>query len=160
MINCRIAVIGALLLPIPALLFGYESLESTAGSSSPLSFPLRLLLLVAIAAVLGWGLGYFIAQITKRNAHGTVVIAAIVSIIWALLLLVVADGLATPRPQLPEFLLFVLVGMALVLWLLVFQLRAERNYGNATMVADRSLLIAIFAGTTFGGALVIHLSVI
>jgi hypothetical protein len=149
--------IGTFLFTIPALFFGYNTLSGVARSSQPLSFPLRLLILVGCGTVLGWGLGACIAYLTRRNTSATVVMATILACTWALLLVTIADSLTVRRAALPEFALFVLVGMALVMWLLTFQLRAQANFGNAMMVQDRTTMIAWFAATTLIAMLLVQL---
>ena len=147
----------AFLAAIPIYLFGLSGAKgSWIGDIQPLSFPVRLMILVTFAALLGWGLGYSIARLTKQNTSASVVAATIVTCIWALLLVATADGLATTRSGLPEFALFVLIGMGLIIWLLTFQLRAQINFGNTVIVQDRAIMFAWFASVTVAASLLVQ----
>lgn len=144
------------LAPLPAFFFGYGALEQTAVGRGAPGFPLRLLMLVLCASVLGWGLGFFIRLATRQNSSGMAVLAVVVSALWALLLVVVAEALSIANRSFPEFSLFLFVGIGLVLWLMIFQLRANVSQTSAVVVLDRARMALWFVMTALSAAALIQ----
>jgi len=120
-----------------------------------LSLPFRLLCAVGCAALLGWGLGAFIAHMTKRNSEGRMVAIVVVAMVWGALLVALMDSFSVATANLPEFLVFLLLGMCIVLWLLTFKLKSSASPANQVIMQDRATVIFAFAGTaTFAGLFV------
>ena len=144
-------LIGAVQFVAPFLLtlFGLEEVLSISVDLSRMSLPVRLLVVIVGACVLGAGLGFAVALLTRRNSTPMIVVSGLLSIGWALMLVTIIETMAGGgrASALPEYTLFVLVGLGLMLWVLTFQLRAQTGFGNRQMVTDRSLVVLIVTGS-------------
>ena len=99
---------------------------------------------------------------SRRNTGNIAVFQSILAIVWALFLVAAAQILADPTSDavLPEFTMFLLVGLGFCLWLLSFQMRAQTRVGTPAMVEDRSLVVLTFAATTLIAGFVVELGAI
>lgn len=133
----------SLALTLLAYLFGWDG-ANTAGFDLPeIALPFKVVILVVAAALLGSGLGYALNVMSKRDRTETRVVCLLATGIWALMLVGVADGLSSQDDR-AEFLLFVLIGLGLMLWLLTFQLRADARMVSAPVMRDRSQFMFVF----------------
>lgn len=140
--------------PVLAYFFGWERLGTAQQQFPELGLPFRIVLMVIAAALLGWGLGYALNVLSKRDNGATRVICLVLSGTWALLLVGAADGLSD-QGDASQFLLFTLIGLALMLWLLTFQLRAEARMVSAPVLRDRSAFLLVFTLFTVLGVLLV-----
>ncbi|NOD77892.1 MULTISPECIES: hypothetical protein [unclassified Ruegeria] len=127
---------------------------------SSLSLPVRLTLLLLIAAALGWGIGAVVGKLCRSRNDSLSFIAYIVALLWGGLMVGAADWLAVaPRHQvLSETLLFTVAGTGLALWIagFHFQSASSRSKRILRVQCDALLLFsigsALFLALTLLGA--------
>ncbi len=114
-----------------------------------LSLPVRMTLLILIAAALGWGLGALVAWLSRSNNESLSFAAYVVAILWGGMIVGAAEWLAVSLRQqiLSETLLFTVAGMGLALWVAGFHFRSSNAGGRHTLRlrCDALLLFSIGA---------------
>ncbi len=97
-----------------------------------LSLPVRMILVILIAAALGWGLGALVTWLSRSRNEALSFAVYVVAILWGGLIVGAADWLAVAmnRQILSETLLFTIVGMGLALWIAGFHFRNSNAAGK------------------------------
>lgn len=96
-----------------------------------LSLPMRMTLLMLIAAALGWGVGALVAWLSRSRNEAKGFAAYVIAIMWGGLMVGAADWLAVdPRRQiLSEVMLYTIAGTGFALWVAGIHLRGARSDG-------------------------------
>lgn len=138
---------------------GSEAIQSTTIDITGAEFPVRLLLMVIVAVLLGYGLGAACFFMSKRNSDSIAVLLGFLAICWGLLLVTTAHGLADSSSGglLPEFATFLFIGLCLCMWLLTFQMRSQAGTGTQDTMEHRSAVVLHFTATCIVGWMVVNL---
>lgn len=138
--------ISTFFVTLPATIYGLKVLSNlTFGTNGPMPLPFRFMIFVTFAAMLGWGLGWCIRQLTRDSSDAKMVFAMFVAAIWAALLVAITDTLSVTGSIFPEYLWFTIIGICIVLWLLTFQLSSQRASVSNDVVEDRASVVFVFA---------------
>lgn len=102
---------------------------------SSLSLPVRLTLLVLVAAALGWGLGALVGKLSQQRNESLGFAAYVLALLWGGLMVGAADWLSiAPHQQvLPEILLFTVAGTGLALWVAGFHFQSAGAGGRRAL---------------------------
>lgn len=141
---------------------GSEAIQNTTINITGAEFPVRLLLMVVVAVLLGYGLGAASFFLSKRNSDSVAVLLGFLAICWGLLLVTAAHGLADSSSTglLPEFATFLFIGLGLCMWLLTFQMRSQAGTGTQDTMEHRSTVVLHFTATCIAGWMVVNLGAI
>ncbi|MGX9854625.1 hypothetical protein ACR03S_04170 [Limimaricola variabilis] len=141
---------------------GSEAIQNTTIDITGAEFPVRLLLMVIVAVLLGYGLGAACFFLSKRNSDSVAVLLGFLAIGWGLLLVTAAHGLADSSSSglLPEFATFLFIGLGLCMWLLTFQMRSQAGTGTQDTMEHRSAVVLHFTATCIVGWIVVNLGAI
>lgn len=151
--------ITTLLLPSLAGLFGWSKLAGPALQiqSAPMGF--RLVGLLLCAGLLAAIHGYAVGQLTKRDSSTSSLLMRVFTVIWGVVFVAIVDSITVSGTAsfLPEFPLFLFLGLGLALWSMTAMLRSEASAANDAIVEDRALTVMIFAGSSILFAIIIRL---
>lgn len=151
-------------LGVTSKVVGVEFVEDASETVVRMSLPFRLLVYLLACSVLAVGLGYILAILTKKSETGRIVLSSVLSVIWAVLMVTIADTLgndnaADHNTLLPVFAFFIVIGLGFMLWILNIQLRAQLTTGNTVVTQDRALAIVVFVIGVVTTALLVRFGV-
>lgn len=138
-----------------ATVFGIKIYLS--GSSSKLaisldkaSFAIRFILIVLIAAGLGWAYGSLSVRLTNTRKEYLHVISQILALVFAAILVAAAEMISdgASKGALPQVQFFTLMGLAIVMWLCRFQYRSHAQSVAPAVMNRRAIGLLVFAATT------------
>jgi hypothetical protein len=135
-------------------LFAVVGTASSGRSSQALldvanmQFALRFVILMVIAAAMGWALGALVSWLTeaRKLSEGRKLISYFVAAITGGLLIFSADWLSLDRRSggLPELEVLTCLGMAVALWVASFQFRMHVGSGVRDVIKVRSMSLTVF----------------
>lgn len=132
----------ALMAGTSVTLSGGRGVPSFSLEGLPLS--LRLVIFVAIASALGWGLGVIVAYYSRSKKEGIRLLCPVLGMFWGGLLIGTAQwSMVAKKGPFPELVFFTLIGMGVVFRLSTFQFRASA--GTVPTVATRCRCDAVLA---------------
>lgn len=127
------------------------------GSSSKIAismnetpFAIRFILIVLIAAGLGWAYGSLSARLTNTRKEYLHVISQIMALVFAAILVAAAEMISDSAAKgvLPQVQFFTLMGLAIVMWLCRFQYRSHARSVASAVMNRRAIGLLVFAATT------------
>lgn len=139
-------------------IFGQNTARQTFIDVSAMSMPVRLGATLAVAVVLGAGLGFATSRLTRRDTHLTMWAGGILAGAWAILLIIAVDSFSggpTGTPW-PEFSLFLILSLGLSVLLLTKHLSAGLEVVSRDRVVDRSSVVLIYVGVAIATALLVR----
>ncbi|WP_162946970.1 hypothetical protein [Ruegeria sp. EL01] len=165
--NDILAFVGHIGAGLGALLAFFGITSNLANSTSSvvfnvevasLSLPVRLTLLVMIAAALGWGMGALVTRLSQSRNESLSIAAYVIALLWGGMMVGAAEWLAiAPRQQvLSETMLFTVTGTGLALWISGFHFRSTSQGGKRAMRIRCDALLFF----TIGSALVMVLTLL
>lgn len=148
-----------LLIPPLTGFFGWLELIGSAAQlqSAPMGF--RLVGLLICAGLLAAVHGYAVGELTRRDSSTSSLLLRVFTVIWAVVFVAIVDGitLSGTASLLPEFPVFLFLGLALALWSMTAMMRSEAAAANDSIVEDRALTVMIFTATVLAFAVIIRL---
>lgn len=138
-------------------LFGASSavLRSASPSASSFSFenvnfPIRISVLIFIASALGWIFGMLLRAFSKRKSDAMTFAGHIVAVVWAGLLIGVAEWIAAPNRHDNKGLvvLFCAIGACFAVRICVLNLHTQHDTDHTANIAMQTIGIAVFAVST------------